>query len=488
MNNPIRQQPIYGKIPPQAPELEEIVLGAIILESKCIELVCEIITTPDVFYKDLNRIIFKTILELRSKNVQVDMMTILEQLKKNNELELIGGNYYLIQLTMNVVSSANIESHCRILMEKYFGREMIRIGSKAVSDTYAGSTDSVFDIIEAAEKEIYDLTANNIGKPVEHISQEVIAISEEIAYKIEHQITFSGVPTGFKNVDNLTGGWQNTDLIILAARTSIGKTALALNLAYNAASDKEKQSGVAFFSLEMSRKQLTERLLSLSSGVELNRIKKPLLLDQSDFVKMSDANIELMKTPIYIDDTPAISVAQVVAKIRRLIKKHSIKLAIIDYIQLMDGSRTHKGNREQEVAGISRDLKKAAMNLDIPIIALSQLNRKVEYRDGRKPTIADLRESGGIENDANVIILCFNATDDDIAENPELKNMIFADFAKNRNGSLDEIPLYKNLSIQKFQDNQFYSEVPVPQFDNSSTGIRKQFPPNNINYEDQSPF
>lgn len=417
----------------------------------------EVIHSPECFYVDAHQRIFETIKSLASKGGAIDLLTITEELRRSGDLELIGGAYYLTQLTMSIVSSAHVIAHSRIVMEKYMHREIIRLCGTAMSNAYEG-TEDIFELMEELEKGVYELSQRNAGNELMSMSKDVVEITEEINFKRENKITFTGVPTGFPYLDDLTGGWQKSDLIILAARPSVGKTAFALNLAYNAATSPIKKTAVAVFSLEMGRGQLVKRLMSRVSGVPFKKIKNPVTLEMVEVEGVYRLSGELGDVQIYIDDTPGITVAQVKAKCRRLKKKLTKRtdiddfMIIIDYMQLMGSGNNYKGNREQEISSISRELKAVAKELDVPVLALSQLSRGVEGRADKKPVLSDLRESGAIEQDADMVMLMYKPLKAEIEKIPALEFANYLDIAKHRNGELDAMPLYKNLSIQKFSD------------------------------------
>lgn len=472
---------MYGKIPPQAIELEKAVLGVLMMEKEKLQEVLEIITEAECFYVDAHQRIYNCILNIISKGGAVDLLTITEELRKCDELELIGGAYYLTQLTMGVVSSAHTEAHARIVMEKYMMRRIISSCGQAMADAYEDKED-VFVIMDSLEKSMYELSHQNAGNDLTDINLEVVEVLQDIDEKRQKQITFTGIPTGFPDLDKLTGGWQPSDLIILAARPSVGKTAFAINLAVNAATSSFKKSAVAFFSLEMGKDQIAKRYLSLVTNTKLEDIRNPTKLMPEDVTRMTEVSSSVQSAPIFIDDTAAISVSQLKGKARRYLKKIEKRrkgeglLIIIDYLQLMSSGKYYKGNREQEISSISRDLKELGKELNVPILALSQLSREVEKRGDKKPMLADLRESGAIEQDADLIMFLYRPTEEDIKSIPRLEHAIYLDTQKHRNGKLDAMPVYKDLSIQKFS-----SEVLSPSFDafNPSFGKPQNFKPLN---------
>src|SRR5215208_1221688 len=398
---------IYGKVPPQAKDLEEAVLGAIMLEKGAFDAVIEILK-PECFYVDSHQRIFKAMQGLANKSQPIDILTVVEELRSREELDLVGGPYYVTKLTNAVVSSANIEAHSRIILQKFIQRELIRISGEIISDAYEDSTD-VFDLLDQAESKIYEVTSTHLRNNYETIDSVLVKTIQRIEDLRHKNEDISGVPSGFASLDRVTYGWQMTDLIILAARPSVGKTAMALNLARNAALHPSKPTPVAVFSLEMSAGQLVQRILSAESEIWLEKIARGKL-EEHEMKQLYARGIQrLAKAPIFIDDTPALNIFELRAKCRRLKNKHNIGMIIIDYLQLMSGTGENRNsNREQEISNISRNLKGLAKELSIPIIALSQLSREVEKRgakDGTKmPQLSDLRESGAIEQDADMVM------------------------------------------------------------------------------------
>jgi replicative DNA helicase len=397
---------IYGKVPPQAKGLEEAVLGAIMLEKGAFDTVVEILK-PECFYVDSHQKIFKAMQSLANKSQPIDILTVVEELRFKEELDLVGGPYYVTKLTNSVVSSANIEAHSRIVLQKFIQRELIRISGEIIADAYEDSTD-VFDLLDQAESKIYEVTSSHLRNNYETIDSVLVKTIQRIEDLRHKNEDITGVPSGFKSLDRITYGWQPTDLIILAARPSVGKTALALNLARNAALHASKPTPVAVFSLEMSAGQLVQRILSAESEIWLEKIARGKM-EEHEMKQLYARGIQrLAQAPIFIDDTPALNIFELRAKCRRLKNANNIGLIIIDYLQLMSGTGENRnGNREQEISNISRNLKGLAKELQVPIIALSQLSREVEKRkEGNKmPQLSDLRESGAIEQDADMV--CF---------------------------------------------------------------------------------
>jgi replicative DNA helicase len=445
---------VYGKLPPQARELEEAVLGAIMLEKSAFDTIVEILK-PECFYTDAHQIIFKAFQNLAQQSMPIDMLTVVEQLKKSEELEAVGGAYYVTKLTNAVVSTANIEAHARIILQKFIQRELIRISGEIIGDAYEDSTD-VFDLLDESETKMFNITNNYLKKNYEDIGNalaKAINRIDELRTKTED---ISGVTSGFASLDRVTYGWQPTDLIILAARPSVGKTALALNLARNAALNPVKKTPVAVFSLEMSASQLVQRILSAESEIALEKIARGKLEDY-EYQQLHTKGIKrLEQAPIFIDDTAALNIFEFRAKARRLVNKHNVGLIIIDYLQLMSGIGDRGANREQEISNISRNLKALAKELNIPIIALSQLSRAVETRkESKMPQLSDLRESGAIEQDADMVMFIYRPEyyENYSNENGEsTRGETHIKIAKHRNGSLENIKLRALLHIQKFEE------------------------------------
>jgi replicative DNA helicase len=447
---------VYGKIPPQAKELEEAVLGAIMLEKSAFDTVVEILK-PECFYLEGHQRIYRTMQSLAQKSQPIDILTVVEELKVRQELEMVGGPYAVTKLTNSVVSSANIETHARIILQKFIQRELIRVSGEIIGDAYEDSTD-VFDLLDDAESKLFEITNNHLRKNFDSIDSILVKTIQRIEDLRNRQDEISGVPSGFPSLDKITYGWQPTDLIILAARPAVGKTAFALNLARNAALHPTKPTGVAFFSLEMGSAQLVQRILSAEAEILMEKIARGRL-EEHEMKQLYKKGIDrLAKAPIFIDDTPALNIFELRAKCRRLKNKHNIGFIIIDYLQLMSGSNDNKGgNREQEISQISRALKGLAKELQVPIIALSQLSRAVESRkEGEKiPQLSDLRESGAIEQDADMVMFLYRPEYYGITANEmgeSNKGETHVKIAKHRNGSLDTIKLRALLHIQKFTE------------------------------------
>lgn len=451
-NTPDINPMLYGKVPPQAVEIEEVVLGAIMLEKDAIDVVSS--TLPmDAFYSESNRLIYKAIISLHKKSHAIDILTVIEEMKREGDLEKIeSGSYYITRLTNNVTSSANIENHSRIILEKYLLREQIRICGEALTDAYEPGADA-FDCLDLINSRLTDLSIQKSGRTVTTIDTLLVNSVKRIEELRRNKEEITGVPSGFLDIDRVTFGWQATDLIIIAARPSVGKTAFALNLARNAALNHIKPAPVAVFSLEMSSSQLVNRILSAESEIWLDKINRGKL-EEVDMKKLYVNGIQrLAGAPIYIDDTPAMNLFELRAKCRRLKVANNIGLIIIDYLQLMSGAGENRSNNRQEIISeISRGLKSLAKELCVPIIALSQLSREIEKRTDPRPQLSDLRESGAIEQDADMVIFGwredYGKTDEE--KDPALSGVVTWRIAKHRNGSLEEIPMRCDLAIQKF--------------------------------------
>jgi replicative DNA helicase len=440
-----------GKIPPQAIDLEEAVLGAIMLEKDAILEVIDILS-PECFYKEEHQKIFQAVLNLSSSNKAIDILTVTEELKKTKVLDEVGGPLYITQLTSRVASAAHLEYHARIVAQKHIQRELIRVSSEIQSKAFEDSMD-VNDLLDFSEAELFNITQGNIKKESQKLNvliKEAIAQIEEASKRAD---SLYGIPSGFTKLDRLTNGWQKSDLVIIAARPSMGKTALVLSMARNMA--VEHNRSVAIFSLEMASLQLVNRLIVAETELPSHRIRNGKLAE-FEWQQLDYKIKKLVEASIYIDDTPAISIFELRAKCRRLKRQHNIDIVIIDYLQLMSGTSDTKFSREQEVSAISRALKSLAKELDIPVIALSQLNRSVEIRGGNKrPQLSDLRESGAIEQDADMVIFIHRPEVYGFNQDEEGNSMIgMAEIilAKHRNGPIGDVQLKFTKELAKFTD------------------------------------
>ncbi|HEX8517090.1 MAG TPA: replicative DNA helicase [Bacteroidia bacterium] len=457
-----------GKMPPQAVELEEAVLGALMLEKDALTNVIDILK-PQSFYKEAHERIFSAIERLFTRSEPVDILTVTQELKKTGELDIVGGAYYITQLTNRVASAANAEFHARIISQKYIQRELIRTSSETIRDAYEESSD-VFDLLDRAEKGLFSIVEGNIRKNYDKMHTLIKKAIEQIEVAKNRKDGLSGVPSGLTALDRLTSGWQNSDLVIIAARPAMGKTALVLTMARNAA--VEFQKPVAIFSLEMSSLQLVTRLISNEAELPGEKLKKGTLEDH-EFEQMNAKINKLAEAPLFIDDTPGLSVFELRAKARRLKEQHGIQLIIVDYLQLMTAGGEGKGNREQEISTISRSLKGLAKELNVPVIALSQLSRAVETRGGdKKPQLSDLRESGAIEQDADMVMFIhrpeyYGLTEDETGM--PTAGMAELIIAKHRNGPVDSVKTRFIGLYTKFADLDTLDSS--PEYGSSSKGL-----------------
>ena len=402
---PMQQQ--AGRMPPQATEVEQSVLGAMLIEREAIPKAIEILPA-DAFYDPRHQRIFEAVEALFERGNPVDLITLTEELKRRGDYDGIGG-YYLTELTTHVASAANVEYHARIIAEKSLLRKLITTMTGVVGQAFDPTTDA-FDLLDNAEREIFQISESQLRKGAVDMNSVVHQTMQHLESIHGREGGITGVPSGFSSLDAMTGGWQPSDMVIIAARPSMGKTAFSLAVTRNAALHPEKPAGVAYFSLEMSAQQLAQRLLTSEARVDAQRARTGRLHDD-DWPKLARAAGRLSAASIFIDDTPGLGILELRAKCRRLKAEHGIGLVVVDYLQLMHGTAQTKGsNREQEIAQISRSLKGLAKELDVPVLALSQLSRAVETRGGdKRPQLSDLRESGSIEQDADVVMFIYRA-------------------------------------------------------------------------------
>lgn len=467
-----------GKIPPQALDLEEVVLGAMMIDKKGVDEVIDILSA-EAFYKDAHKHIFEAIFKLFENSEPVDLLTVSSQLKKDEKLDLIGGDFYLISLTQRVSSSAHIEFHARIILQKYIQRSLIKISNEIIEEAY-DETKDVFDLLDTAEAKLYEVTQGNVKKSTETAQSLVIQAKKKIE-EISNKEGMSGIPSGFDKLDKLTSGWQPSDLVIVAARPGMGKTAFTLTMARNVAVNSNIP--VAFFSLEMSSVQLITRLISSETGLSSEKLRTGKL-EKHEWEQLNVKVKTLEKAPLFIDDTPSLSIFDLRAKARRLASQYGIKMIMIDYLQLMTAGGSQKGgNREQEISMISRNLKALAKELNVPVIALSQLSRAVETRGGSKrPLLSDLRESGAIEQDADIVSFIYRPEyykidewDDEERSPTEGQGEFIV--AKHRNGGLENIRLKFIGHLGKFDNlddfdtpfGEFHSKMNAAANDNTFT-------------------
>lgn len=444
--------PLLDKIPPQNIEAEQSVLGAMLLEKEAIVRVMEILR-PDDFYHDAHRIIYQGISELFNRSEPVDLITLSEQLRQRDSLESVGGVTYLTALVNSVPTAANVEHYARIVEEKAVLRKLIRVSTEIVSNCY-NSNEEVEKIIDQAEQLIFNISQHRTSESFSLIKNVLMETFEKIEYLYNHKGGVTGVASGFADLDRITSGFQPSDLIIIAARPSMGKTALCLDIARNAAINSKLP--VAIFSLEMSKDQLAQRMLCAEARVEGQRLRTGFLTEK-DWPRLTYALGRLSEAPIFIDDTPSISIMEMRTKARRIKAEHGLGLMVIDYLQLMQSSNRIE-SRQQEISEISRSLKALARELKIPVIALSQLSRAVESRQDKKPMLSDLRESGAIEQDADVVIFIYrdeyyNAIkEEDIISGKKTDNKGKAEIivAKQRNGPIGSIELGFQKEFARF--------------------------------------
>ncbi len=442
-----------GVVPPQALDLEEAVLGACMIEKSALNEVIDILQ-PEAFYKEAHQEIFRAIMHLFGHDQPIDMLTVTQQLRSTGQLERAGGDFYIAQLTQKVTSSAHIEFHARIILQKYIQRELIRVSNTIIHEAYDETTD-VLELLDKAESSLFEVANGNIKKNFESAEGLVRQAIDKIKTISEKQ-GLSGVPSGFTKVDKVTSGWQNSDLIILAARPGMGKTAFVLSMARNMAVDHNVP--VAVFSLEMASVQLITRMIASETGISQEKLRKGQL-EAYEWEQLTSKVKTLESAPLFLDDTPALSVFDLRAKCRRLKSQHNIGIIVIDYLQLMTaGGDGKNGNREQEISTISRSLKSIAKELDVPVIALSQLSRAVETRGGSKrPMLSDLRESGAIEQDADIVSFIYrpeyyDLTEWDDEDQTPCSGQAELIVAKHRNGSLENVRLKFIGQLAKFAD------------------------------------
>ena len=438
-----------GNIPPQALDAEESVLGAMLLEPSCVDEAMEELT-PNCFYDQHHRMIFEAMSSLVTEHVAVDLITVSNRLKADGRLAEIGGAVALADLSQKVGAAANMEFYIKILKQKTIQRDLIKASYDILKKSYDDSV-KVDDLIDLAQSEVYAAIQNNVRKEVQDIGSIINAALGDIE-KLQGKEGPTGVPSGFSSIDRITQGWQPSDLIILAARPSVGKTAFALNLARNAAVIHHMP--VAFFSPELSAIQLAERLMTSESGLSADTIKGGVKLEPYEWEQLEYKLKALAKAPLYIDDTPGIPVMEFRTKIKTLVKNRGVRLVFVDYLQLMQGPAELRGMREQEVAAISRTLKATAKELDVPIIALSQLSRNAVQRQGGsgKPQLSDLRESGSIEQDADMVIFIHRPDYVGLSENAGDKEATEIIIAKHRNGETADIDMRFRSEQIKFME------------------------------------
>lgn len=453
----------YGRMQPQAPELEEAVLGALMIEKDAYSLVSEILR-PESFYERRHQLIYAAVTDLAVNQKPVDILTVKEQLAKRGDLEEVGGPFYITQLSSKVASSAHIEYHARIIAQKYLARELITFTSGIQTKAFDETLD-VDDLMQEAEGKLFEISQRNMKKDYTQINPVISEAYQLLQKAAARTDGLSGLESGFTGLDKMTSGWQNSDLIIIAARPAMGKTAFVLSMACNIA--VSFQHPVALFSLEMSNVQLVNRLIVNVCEIPGEKIKSgqlaPYEWQQLDY-KLKD----LIDAPLYVDDTPSLSVFELRTKARRLVREHGVKIIIIDYLQLMNASGMSYGSRQEEVSTISRSLKGLAKELNIPIVALSQLNRGVESREGiegKRPQLSDLRESGAIEQDADMVCFIHRPEYYKIYQDEkgnDLRGMAEIIIAKHRNGATGDVLLRFKGEFARFQNPDDDRIIPLP--------------------------
>lgn len=467
-----------GKIPPQAVDIEVAVLGALLIDVRGITEMADFLS-PEMFYKEAHQIIFETIMEMYFENEGIDFITVSQRLKKKEKIDKIGGDYYLIELTKSVATSAHIEYHARIILQKYIQRSLIKNSSAIIENCYSDSSD-VLEVLDHAYNHLNEVAEKSIQQQ-ETPFPSIIRSQIEKGYKLYIGEIKAGIPTPIQQLTHKSGGWRDKELIIMAARPGMGKTSFALKAGIIAA---EEGYPTAFFSLEMSKEQLTNRILSMEAKIDNGKFNISGLSEE-DVTCAEAFEKKLSKIPFYIDDTAALTIEQFQIKAKRLRSKYGIRIIIVDYLQLMH-STAKKGNREQEISAISRGLKKVSMDLGIPVIALSQLSRAVETRGGNKrPMLSDLRESGAIEQDADMVMFFYRPEYYSIEEWDDYDNSPTAGqaeyiVAKNRNGGLVRNRMRFDAKYTLFSDLDQHNDddhlnLPLPSWED-------------MNDQDNTPF
>jgi replicative DNA helicase len=448
-----------GRIPPQALEMEQAVLGALLLEKDALNKIVDVVR-PEMFYKEGHKLIYEAVNELFQNSEPIDLLTVKNHLSTKGKLEVAGGIFYLTELTSKVASAANIEYHARVIAQKFLMRELIKIGDTIVHGAFDETTD-VFELLDSSEQGLFSLSETNLRRKYQSMNDLVAKTLKDLESLTGNETGVTGVATGFTVLDQMTSGFHGSELIIVAARPAMGKTAFTLSMARNAA--VKYGVPVAFFSLEMGATQLVQRLLCGEAEIDAQKMRTGRM-EQREWQQLHSRIGALSKAPIYIDDTPALSIMDLRAKGRRLKAEKDIGMIIIDYLQLMQGNVKAGGNREQEIAGISRSLKELAKELDVPIIALSQLSRAVETRGGdKKPMLSDLRESGSIEQDADMVMFLYRpeyyglTTYEDGSSTQGVAEVIIA---KQRSGPVGDVRLRFINQYAKFTNLEEYSIDP----------------------------
>ena len=479
---------IDGKLQPQALELEKAVLGALMIDNESLSDAIDSLQA-EYFYAPKHQKIFEAIVNLFNNTQPVDILTVSEELKRIEMFKEIGGLAYISELTNNVSSSSNTEFHARIIAEKFIKRSLINISRKISNDAFDDSVD-IFDLLNDAEANLFTVTEGTLRKSYDKMSSLIKGALENIETLRNKEDGLSGVPSGFTNVDRVTSGWQKSDLVIVAARPGMGKTAFALTMARNVAVDHNTPIG--FFSLEMSSEQLVNRLIASEAELGASKLRKGDLADH-EMVQLHEKIKHLSEAPIFIDDTPGLSIFELRAKARRLVKNHGVGIIMIDYLQLMTAGGTG-GNREQEISTISRSLKGIAKELKIPVIALSQVNRGVESRTGvgsKRPMLSDLRESGAIEQDADIVTFIYRPEYYKIYEwdnGDDSRGQGELIIAKHRNGSLNNVRLKFTGEFAKFSDLDYFDGGDYENEDGNNSSMISMSSSMNEDKDGDAPF
>lgn len=455
--------PTFGHVQPQAVEIEKVVLGALMIDQDAFTIVSEILR-PETFYEPKHQKIYHAIQSLNFEERPVDIMTVAEQLKKESNLESVGGHVYIAELSSRVATSAHIEYHAKVLAQKHLARQLITFAGTVGSEALDESSD-IDDLMERAEGMLFELSRTNMKQDYTQIDPVITQAVKIIQDAAENKDGLTGIPSGFDDLDKITSGWQPSDLVIIAGRPAMGKTSFALSIAKNAVVDYNTPT--AFFSLEMNNVQLVNRLISNACEIEGSKILSGNLSD-ADWKRLDSNLSKLQGAPLYIDETPALSIFELRTKARRLVREKGVKLILIDYLQLMNANGMRFGNRQEEVSTISRSLKGLAKELDIPILALSQLSRHVEQRDGiegKRPVLSDLRESGAIEQDADMVLFVhrpeyYKIYEDEHHNDTRGRAQII--IAKHRKGKTDDVLLTFKGEFTRFANLEDNYVAPIP--------------------------
>jgi len=443
--------PEAGRLPPQNTDLEETVLGALMLEKDTYSDVSEILS-PDSFYEPRNAMIYEAIQQLGFNQRPIDMLTVIEQLRSMGTLEKVGGVAAITALTSRITSAAHAEYHARLIAQKHLGRRLISFASSLLNNAYEEATD-IDDLLQQAEGELFDISQTQLKREVQQIDPVINEALRMARQAAQNENGISGLPSGFTKLDEVTNGWQNSDLIIIAARPAMGKTAFVLSMAKNMV--VEYQKPVAFFSLEMSSVQLVNRLISNVCEIESEKLRSGNITP-SEWESLDKNVNRLYAAPLYVDETPGLSITELRTKARRLVREKGVKIIIIDYLQLMNATGMRFGSREQEVSTISRSLKALAKELNIPIIALSQLNRSTETREDKRPVLSDLRESGAIEQDADFVAFIhrpeYYTRSDVDAEGQDIRGLAEFIVAKHRSGKVGTVKMRFTSKYVRFDN------------------------------------